>query len=75
MVIILAKKKPQDDSRVFIGRKKSMNYVLAAMMVINNFLKGAKYGDVIIDTEEITNEDGTVSNVSAMEIEILPPKK
>lgn len=101
MVIILAKKKAQDDSKVFIGKKKSMNYVLAAMMVINenqpvrllargrsiskavdvaeilknNFLKGAKYGDVIINTEEITNQDGTKSNVSAMEIEILPPKK
>ena len=100
-MIILAKKKPQDDSKVFIGRKKSMNYVLAAMVIINdnrpvrllargrsiskavdvaeilknNFLKGATYGEVTIDTEEITNQDGTKSNVSAMEIEILPPKK
>ena len=100
-MIILAKKKPQDDSRVFIGRKKSMNYVLAAMVIINdnrpvrllargrsiskavdvaeilknNFLKGANYGEVTIDTEEITNKDGTKSNVSSMEIEILPPKK
>jgi len=100
-VIILAKKKPQDDSRVFIGRKKSMNYVLAAMVIINenrpvrllargrsiskavdvaeiiknNFIKGATYGEVTIDTEEITNKDGTKSNVSSMEIEILPPKK
>ena len=34
-MIILAKKNAEDDSKVFIGRKKSMNYVLAAMMVIN----------------------------------------
>ena len=90
-----------DDSKVFIGKKKSMNYVLAAMMVLNekkavkllargksislavdvseilknNFLKGAKYGEILISTEEITNRDGTISNVSSMEIELLPPKK
>ncbi len=89
------------DSKVFIGKKKSMNYVLAAMMVLNekkavkllargrsislavdvseilknNFVKGAKYGEILISTEEITNRDGTISNVSSMEIEILPPKK
>ncbi|MHA1292748.1 MAG: RNA-binding protein [Promethearchaeota archaeon] len=90
-----------DDSNIFIGRKRSMNYVLAAMVVlnekkpvkllargrsisravdvgeilINNFAKGSKYGKVNIGTEEITNRDGTKSNVSSIEIEILPPKK
>lgn len=99
MVIVLAKK-VQDDSKVFIGRKKSMNYVLAVMVVLNenkpvrllargrsiskavdvaeivknNFSQGATYGEVLIDTEEITNKDGTKSNVSSLEIEILPPK-
>ena len=89
-----------DDSKVFIGRKKSMNYVMAAMVVlnekpvrllargrsisravdvaeilINNFIKGSIYGEIIIDTETITNDDGTSSNVSSIEIEILPPQK
>ncbi|MFX1410012.1 MAG: DNA-binding protein Alba [Promethearchaeota archaeon] len=89
-----------DDSKVFIGSKKSMNYVMAAMVVlnekpvrllargrsisravdvaeilINNFVKGSTYGEIKIDTETITNDDGTSSNVSAIEIEILPPKK
>ncbi|MFX0041570.1 MAG: RNA-binding protein [Promethearchaeota archaeon] len=89
-----------DDSKVFIGRKKSMNYVMAAMVVlnekpvrllargrsisravdvaeilINNFIKGSTYGEILIDTETITNDDGTSSNVSSIEIEILPPKK
>lgn len=99
MVIFLAKK-VQDDSKVFIGRKRSMNYVLAVMVVLNenkpvrllargrsiskavdvaeivrnNFSQGATYGEVLINTEEITNKDGTKSNVSALEIEILPPK-
>ena len=99
MVSVLAKK-VQDDSKVFIGRKRSMNYVLATMVVLNekkpvrilargrsiskavdvaeivknNFSLGATYGEVLIDTEEITNKDGTKSNVSALEIEILPPK-
>jgi DNA-binding protein len=89
-----------DDSKVFIGRKKSMAYVMAAMVVlndkpvrllargrsisravdvseilINKFVKGASYGDILITTETITNTDGTSSNVSSIEIEIVPPKK
>ncbi|MHA2392536.1 MAG: RNA-binding protein [Promethearchaeota archaeon] len=90
----------KDDSKVFIGRKKSINYVMAAMVVLNDkpvtllargrsisravdvaeilmnkFIKGATYGEIKIATETITNTDGTNSNVSSMEIEILPPKK
>lgn len=89
-----------DDSKVFIGRKKSMAYVMAAMVVLNEkpvtllargrsisravdvaeilmnrFYSGASYGEIKIDTETITNTDGTNSNVSSIEIEILPPKK
>ena len=90
----------EDDSKVFIGKKKSMSYVMAAMVVlnekpvrllargrsisravdvaeivINKFVKGASYGEIQISTETITNRDGTDSNVSSIEIEILPPKK
>ena len=89
-----------DDSKVFIGRKKSMSYVMAAMVglnekavrllargrsisravdvaeiLINKFVSGSKYGEIKIDTETITNTDGTSSNVSSIEIEILPPNK
>ena len=90
----------EDDSKVFIGRKKSMSYVMASMVVlnekpvrllargrsisravdvaeilINKFVKGSSYGEILINTENITNKDGTNSNVSSIEIEILPPKK
>lgn len=90
----------KDDSRVFIGRKKSMSYVMAAMVIlndkpvrllargrsisravdvseilINKFFKGASYGEIKIDTETVTNQDGTETNVSSIEIEVLPPKK
>ncbi len=89
-----------DDSKVFIGKKRSMNYVMAALVVlnekpvrllargrsisravdvaeivINNFIKGSTYGEIIIDTETFTNDDGTSSNVSSIDIEILPPEK
>lgn len=89
-----------DDSKVFIGRKKSMSYVMASMVVlnerpvrllargrsisravdvaeilINKFVKGSSYGEILIGTETITNKDGTNSNVSSIEIEIKPPKK
>jgi DNA-binding protein len=90
----------EDDSKVFIGRKKSMSYVMASMVVlnekpvrllargrsisravdvaeilINKFVPGASYGEILIDTETMTNKDGTDSNVSSIEIEIIPPKK
>ena len=90
----------EDDSKVFIGRKKSMSYVMASMVVlnekpvrllargrsisravdvaeilINKFVKGSSYGEILIGTETITNKDGTNSNVSSIEIEIKPPEK
>lgn len=89
-----------DDSKVYIGRKKTMNYVMAAIVVLNEepvtllargrsisravdvaeilmhtFIKGSSYGTINISTETLTNTDGTSSNVSAIEIEIIPPKK
>ncbi|MFX0031529.1 MAG: RNA-binding protein [Candidatus Hodarchaeota archaeon] len=95
------KKKVEDDTeKVFIGKKKSMSYVMAAMVILNNrpvkilargrsiaravdvseilinkFVPGSTYGEIKIDTETITNEDNTETNVSSIEIEIIPPKK
>ncbi len=90
----------EDDSKVFIGKKKSMDYVIAAMLVLsskpvrllargrsisravdvaeilrNRILQGSSYGEILINTETFTNTDGTNTNVSSIEIEILPPKK
>jgi len=90
----------EDDTKVFIGKKKAMSYVMAALVVlsdnpvrilargrsisravdvseilINKFLTGCKYGEILIETETLTNTDGTTSNVSSIEIEIFPPKK
>ena len=89
-----------NDSKVFIGKKKSMDYVMAAILVLdqkpvrllargrsisravdvaeiirNKFLKGSSYGEIFINTETVTNTDGTNTNVSSIEIEIIPPKK
>ncbi|MHA2429974.1 MAG: RNA-binding protein [Promethearchaeota archaeon] len=95
------KKKVKDDAeKVFIGKKKSMSYVMAAMVIlndspvrllargrtisravdvaeilINKFVRGATYGEIKIDTEVITNDDNTQTNVSSIEIEIIPAKK
>lgn len=90
----------EDDSKVFIGRKRSLNYVMAAMIVlnenpvrllargrsisravdvaeilINKFMTGCSYGEILIGTETLENTDGTTNNVSSIEIEIFPPKK
>lgn len=90
----------KDDSKVFIGKKRAMDYVMAAMMVLekqpvrllargrsisravdvaeilrNKFIKGSSYGEILITTETITNTDGTNSNVSSIEIEIIPQNK
>jgi len=89
-----------DNSKVFIGKKKAMDYVIAAMLVLsskpvrllargrsisravdvaeilrNKILQGSSYGEILINTETFTNTDGTNTNVSSIEIEILPPKK
>jgi len=98
---VAKKKKVEDDTeKVFIGKKKSMAYVMAAMVIlndgpvkilargrsiaravdvseilINKFVPGCTYGEIKIDTEVITNEDNTETNVSSIEIEIIPPKK
>ena len=89
-----------DDAKVFIGKKRSMDYVMAAMVVLekqpvrllargrsisravdvaeilrNKFLKGSTYGEILITTETIANTDGTNSNVSSIEIEIIPSTK
>lgn len=85
---------------MFIGKKKAMDYVMAAMIVLskkpvrllargrsisravdvaeilrNKFLKGSDYGEILINTETLNNTDGTNTNISSIEIEILPPKK
>jgi DNA-binding protein len=90
----------KDDSKVFIGGKKTMSYVMAAMVVlnekpvrllargrsisravdvaeiiINKFVKGSRYGEILISTETLSNEDGTNTNVSSIEIEVVPPEK
>jgi len=98
---VAKKKKVEDDTeKVFIGKKKSMSYVMAAMVIlndnpvrllargrsisravdvaeilINKFVRGATYGEIKISTETITNEDNTQTNVSSIEIEVIPPKK
>jgi len=88
------------DSKVFIGKKSTMDYVMAAMIVLskqpvrllargraisravdvaeilrNKFFKGSEYGDILISTETFNNTDGTFSNVSSIEIELIPLKK
>jgi DNA-binding protein len=40
----------------------------AAEIVRNRFMPGVKVKDITISTEELTREDGTTMNVSAMEI-------
>ena len=43
-------------------------------ILLRTFSKGSSYGEIKLATEELTNKDGTKSNVSAIEIEIKPPK-
>lgn len=90
-----------DNSNVYIGKKRSMNYVMSAMgslndgkaakllargraisravdvgeLLIRKFAKGTSYGEITISTEKVTNRDGSESNVSAIEIEILPAEE
>ncbi len=95
-----AKKKNIDmsDNAVYVGKRPTMNYVMAVMVILNRgvdcvikargraishavdvaeillnkFYPSAKYKDIRISTEHLTNDDGKISNVSSMEIEISP---
>ena len=59
-----------------LARGRSISRAVdVAEIVINKFVSGSSYGEIKIDTETITNTDGTNSNVSSIEIEIFPPKK
>lgn len=86
------------DNSVYIGKRPTMNYVMAAMVIlnrgtdctikargraishavdvaeilINKFFPSAKYKDIRISTEHLTNDDGKTSNVSSMEIVVAP---
>ena len=59
-----------------LARGRSISRAVdVAEILINKFVKGATYGEILIDTESLTNTDGTNNNVSSIEIEIFPPKK
>ncbi len=85
-----------EENTIFIGKKETMNYVMAlltqfnsgsdevvikargraiskavdvAEITRNRFMEEAKITDIITDTEQIENEDGSGStNVSSIEI-------
>lgn len=94
----MPKNSKSKDNSVYIGKRPTMNYVMAAMMILNKgekatikargraishavdvaeilknkFVTTAKYIDIRLATEQLTNNDGKVSNVSSIEIEIAP---
>ena len=85
-----------EENTIFIGKKETMNYVMAlltqfnsgsdevvikargraiskavdvAEITKNRFMEEAKITDIVTDTEQIENEDGSGStNVSSIEI-------
>ncbi|NHJ23839.1 MAG: RNA-binding protein [Candidatus Lokiarchaeota archaeon] len=58
-----------------LARGRSISRAVdVAEIIIRKFVPGSTYGEVLIDTETITNQDGTNTNVSSIEIEIFPPK-
>lgn len=87
-----------NDSSVYIGKRPTMNYVMACMTLLTagkvctikargraishavdvaeilkkKFVPNAKYKDIRLSTEQLTNENGKMSNVSSIEIEISP---
>jgi DNA-binding protein len=86
------------DNVIYIGKKSTMNYVLAVVtqfnngreevtikargraiskavdvkeIVVNRFLPNLKTKSITTSSEELTNEDGTKSKVSAMHIVLM----
>lgn len=94
----MGKDDDDSDTSVYVGKRPTMNYVMATMMILNEgknatikargraishavdvaeilkrkFVPNAKYKDIRLSTEQLTNDDGRVINVSSMEIELTP---
>ncbi|MFX1257607.1 MAG: DNA-binding protein Alba [Promethearchaeota archaeon] len=92
--------KSKEENAVFVGRRPTMNYVMATMMILNKgeectvkargraishavdvceilrnrFLKGTKYKEIKLATEQLEGENGQNNNVSSIEIVLSPPK-
>ncbi len=89
---------PERENTVYIGKKPTMNYVLAVVtqfnsgmpevtikargnaisravdvkeIVLNKFLPNVKEKSIKTSSEELTNEDGTRSKVSAIQIVLM----
>jgi len=59
-----------------LARGRSISRAVdVAEILKNRFFKGSEYGEILISTETFNNTDGTQSNVSSIEIEIIPAKK
>ncbi len=70
-MIVLSKKPVR-----LLARGRSISRAVdVAEILRNKFLKGSDYGEILINTETLNNTDGTNTNISSIEIEILPPKK
>lgn len=62
-------------STKILARGRSISHAVdVSELIISTFAKGSSYGDISITTEELENQDGSNSNVSSIEIEILPSK-
>jgi DNA-binding protein len=71
-MVVLSDKKPMK----ILARGRSISRAVdVGEILLRTFSKGSAYGKIVLSTEVLTNKDGTTSNVSAIEIEILPPKK
>ena len=69
--IVLSKKPVR-----LLARGRSISRAVdVAEILKNRFFKGSEYGEILISTETFNNTDGTQSNVSSIEIEIIPAKK
>ena len=70
-MVVLGDKKPVK----LLARGRSISRAVdVGEILLRTFSKGSAYGEIKITTEELTNKDGTNSNVSSIEIEIKPPK-
>ena len=55
------------------ARGQSFSHAVdVAKILTKKFFPSAKYQDIRLNTEQFTNEDGRISNVSSMEIVISP---
>ena len=73
MAVMIILNRTENNTCCIKARGRSISHAVdVAEITKNKFVTSAKYKEIRLSTEQLTNADGKVSNVSSIEIELTP---